>query len=63
MATLPIAVGFGAGAEARRPMGIAVVGGLLFSQLITLYLTPVVYVYLDKAQGYLRRRKHTPIPV
>jgi HAE1 family hydrophobic/amphiphilic exporter-1 len=55
MATLPIAIGFGAGAEARRPLGVAVVGGLLFSQLITLYLTPVVYVYLDEAQGILRR--------
>jgi HAE1 family hydrophobic/amphiphilic exporter-1 len=57
MATLPIAVGFGAGAESRRPMGIAVVGGLLFSQLITLYLTPVVYVYLDKFQQTLRRKR------
>jgi HAE1 family hydrophobic/amphiphilic exporter-1 len=56
MATLPIAVGFGTGAEARRPMGIAVVGGLLFSQLITLYLTPVAYLYLDEVQGFLRRR-------
>ena len=57
MATLPIAIGFGAGAESRRPMGVAVVGGLLFSQLITLYLTPVVYVYLDEFQGFLRGRK------
>jgi multidrug efflux pump subunit AcrB len=57
MATLPIAVGFGAGAESRRPLGIAVVGGLLFSQLITLYLTPVVYVYLDEFQRYLRRKR------
>ncbi|MBI5342283.1 MAG: efflux RND transporter permease subunit [Deltaproteobacteria bacterium] len=56
MASLPIAVGFGAGAEARRPMGVAVVGGLLFSQLITLYLTPVVYVYMDKAQAFVRGR-------
>jgi HAE1 family hydrophobic/amphiphilic exporter-1 len=56
MATLPIAIGFGTGAEARRPMGIAVVGGLLFSQLITLYLTPVAYLYLDEVQGFLRRR-------
>ncbi len=55
MATLPIAIGFGTGAEARRPLGVAVVGGLLFSQLITLYLTPVVYVYLDEVQGILRR--------
>ncbi len=54
MATLPIAIGFGAGAESRRPMGIAVVGGLLFSQFVTLYLTPVVYVYLDQLQAAVR---------
>jgi len=54
MATLPIAVGFGAGAESRRPMGIAVVGGLLFSQLVTLYLTPVVYVCMDAWQAAVR---------
>ncbi|MBI5576956.1 MAG: efflux RND transporter permease subunit [Deltaproteobacteria bacterium] len=62
MATLPIAVGYGAGAEARRPMGIAVVGGLIFSQLITLYLTPVVYVYMDKLQAYTRKRKGLSSP-
>lgn len=50
LGALPIAIGFGAGAEARRPMGLAVVGGLLFSQMLTLYVTPVVYVYMDRLQ-------------
>ncbi len=53
MATLPIALGMGAGAEARRPLGLCVVGGLLFSQIVTLYVTPVFYIYLDRLQEKL----------
>jgi HAE1 family hydrophobic/amphiphilic exporter-1 len=56
MGTLPIALGFGAGAEARRPLGLAVVGGLFFSQFVTLYITPVIYIYLDRIQNRLARR-------
>ena len=56
MGTLPIAIGWGAGAESRRPLGLAVVGGLAFSQLITLYVTPVFYTYLDALQQRLGRR-------
>jgi HAE1 family hydrophobic/amphiphilic exporter-1 len=54
MGTLPIAIGFGAGSEARRPLGLCVVGGLVFSQLITLYITPVYYTYLDSFQKWLQ---------
>ena len=55
MGTLPIALGFGAGAESRRPLGLAVVGGLLFSQVVTLYLTPVFYIYMASFQQWVAR--------
>jgi len=59
--TLPIALGLGAGAESRRPLGLAVVGGLLVSQLLTLYITPVYYVYIEGARMRLSRRRATPV--
>jgi HAE1 family hydrophobic/amphiphilic exporter-1 len=58
MGTLPIAIGFGAGADSRRPLGLAVVGGLVFSQVITLYLTPVIYIYLEAARARMKSWRH-----
>ncbi len=60
MGTLPIALGYGSGGEARQPLGLAVVGGLLVSQLLTLYITPVVYLYLETFQQWLRRKLRRP---
>ncbi len=56
MAGLPIAIGFGSGAESRRPLGLAVVGGLIFSQFITLFITPVIFLYLERVSRWVGRR-------
>jgi HAE1 family hydrophobic/amphiphilic exporter-1 len=65
--TLPIAMGYGAGAESRRPLGLAVVGGLLFSQMLTLFVTPVTYTYMEQFREWIARRRakseHPPVVV
>jgi HAE1 family hydrophobic/amphiphilic exporter-1 len=60
MGTLPIALGLGAGAELRQPLGIAVVGGLLTSQLLTLFLTPVIYLWLEDARAWVMGPRRAP---
>jgi HAE1 family hydrophobic/amphiphilic exporter-1 len=59
MGSLPIAIGFGAGGSARMPLGISVVGGLLVSQVLTLYITPVIYLYFEQLQAWLKKSKST----
>ncbi len=63
MATLPIALGIGAGGESRRELGLCVVGGLVVSQCLTLFITPVVYLYLESFQQWLARKRHKNAPV
>jgi multidrug efflux pump len=60
---LPLALGSGYGAELRQPLGISIVGGLLVSQALTLYTTPVVYLYLDKLSGWVKRKKRRAIDI
>jgi len=60
LGAVPIAVGYGAGGEARQPLGLVVVGGLLFSQLVTLYLTPVVFIYMAQLQRWVQSRRSSP---
>ena len=62
LAGLPLMIGHGAGSELRRPLGFAMVGGLLLSQMLTLFTTPVVYLYLDRAHNFFTRRKPAPAP-
>jgi multidrug efflux pump subunit AcrB len=58
LGALPLAIGYGVGAEVRRPLGITIVGGLILSQMLTLFTTPVVYIYMDRLQSFLRRMFH-----
>jgi multidrug efflux pump len=59
---IPLAIGFGEGGELRRPLGIAIVGGLLVSQVLTLYTTPVIYLYMDRFAHWVRRSRETDEP-
>jgi multidrug efflux pump len=60
LGAVPLAVGTGVGAELRRPLGIAIVGGLIFSQMLTLYTTPVVYIYLDRFRLWCESFRRKP---
>jgi multidrug efflux pump len=58
LGALPLALGTGDGAELRRPLGISIVGGLVVSQMLTLYTTPVIYLYFDRFRLWAQRRRH-----
>ena len=62
LGAVPLALGLGVGGELRRPLGISIVGGLIFSQMLTLFTTPVVYIYLDQLHVWLQRKKHRKKP-
>ncbi|MBE2179440.1 MAG: efflux RND transporter permease subunit [Chthoniobacterales bacterium] len=62
MGTLPIALGFGAGGDVRQPLGLAVVGGLIISQIVTLYITPIIYLYFERIEGLFRKDRVLPKP-
>jgi Cu/Ag efflux pump CusA len=57
LGALPLALGTGTGSELRRPLGITIIGGLIFSQMLTLYTTPVVYLYFDRLQQWRERKR------
>jgi multidrug efflux pump subunit AcrB len=60
---LPLALGAGVGSELRRPLGITIIGGLIVSQMLTLFTTPIVYIYMDRLQTWLRgARAHRTLP-
>jgi len=62
LGALPLVASMGTGSELRRPLGITIVGGLIMSQILTLYTTPVVYLYLDRLQLWVRRHRHAHSP-
>ena len=62
LAGLPLMLGTGSGSELRQPLGYAMVGGLILSQMLTLFTTPVVYLYLDRLQNWLFSTKHEGVP-